>query len=161
MRILAAALAIGLASCVPEQHDQSADWKETFEGEVVAVNGAATSPSFRIAFYSTDADDIPDRYRIASQCIDVGYFDEDRSAFLSGYSPNGSGADRTPEKFRSETAKGHRANCSSDHAVIYRKLVDLMYEGAVLSANGDHARLTSKSGLSADIRRVPQMLLMD
>ena len=161
MRFIATALLIGLASCAPEKNHRADDWKKIFEGDVFAVNGSTVKPSFRIVFYSTDGDDTPNRYRIESNCFDSGYFDKGRGIFLSGSSPDGFGADRMPAKMRRDTADGHRMRCPDDHAVIYRKLIDLMYEGAVLSVDGDKARLASQSGLSAELGRVSQMILVD
>lgn len=151
----------GLAACSPAEPQRSTGWKETFEGDVVAVNDAAVDPSFRMTFYSTDGVGAADRYRITSQCFDVGYFDQDRRVFLSGSSPRGQGADQMSEELRQDMADGPRRRCSSDHPATYNRLLDVTYAGAALTIDGDRARLTSQEGQSIDLVRVPHVMLLD
>lgn len=162
MRVLPVAILIFLlTACSSAEPHREGSWRETFEGNVVAVNDSAVRPSFRITFYSTDGDETPDRYRIDSQCFDAGYFDKDRQAFLSGASPNGQGADQQPEKFLEDSAAGHRRRCPSDHVATYNRLLDVMYEGGVLTFDGREGRLVSKSGRSISLVEVPMVLLLD
>ena len=65
------------------------------------------------------------------------------------------------EKSRREMAEGHRRRCPSDHPVIYNRLLDVMYEGAVLTIDGDKGRLVSQSGASISLVRVPMVMLYD
>jgi len=162
MRLLPVAVLLSLlTACSPAEPQPDDDWRKTFEGDVIAVNDTAVRPSFRMTFYSTDGDETPERYQVSSECFDRGYFDKDRQAFLSGTSPNGQGADQMTEKSRREMAEGHRRRCPSDHPVIYNRLLDVMYEGAVLSIDGDKGRLVSQSGASISLVRVPMVLLYD
>ena len=159
--VTVAGLLVLLTACFPAEPQRSGDWRKTFEGDVIAVNDDPVRPSFRMTFYSTDGDDTPERYRIASECFDAGYFDRDRQAFLSGTSPNGQGADRMSEKHRRDIAEGHRRRCPSDHPVTYNRLLDVMYEGAVLTLDDGKGRLVSQSGGSISLVEVPMVLLFD
>ena len=150
-----------LTACSPTEPQANNDWQKTFEGDVIAVNDATVRPSFRVTFYSTDGDETPDRYEISSECFDRGYFDKDRQAFLSGTSPNGQGADRMSEKSRRDIAEDHRGRCPSDHPVIYNSLLDVMYEGAVLTIDGEKGRLAAQSGASISLAQVPMVPLLD
>ena len=162
MRVVLAAALLGLlTTCAPAEPQPDVDWRKTFEGDVIAVNDTAVRPSFRMTFYSTDGDDTPERYHISSECFDRGYFDKDRQAFLSGTSPNGQGADQMSEESRREMAEGHRRRCPSDHPVIYNRLLDVMYEGAVLTIDGGKGRLVTKTGASVSLLQVSMVLLYD
>lgn len=156
-----AGLLVLMTACSPAEPGRSGEWRKTFEGYVIAVNDRPVRPSFRMTFYSTDGDETPERYRIASECFDVGYFDKDRHAFLSGTSPNGQGADQVSEKARRDIAEGHRRRCPSDHPVTYNQLLDVMYEGAVLALDDGKGRLVSPSGRSVSLVEVPMALLLD
>lgn len=119
-------------------------------------------PSFRITFYSVeDGGETHGRYKISSECIDYGYFDKNRQAFLSGSSPYGAGADRLSEKARQDIAEGNRRSCPSDHAITYNRLLDVMYEGAVLTVDEENGRLSSKSGGSISLVQVPMRFIVD
>jgi len=156
-----AALLVLLTACSPADPHRDGGWRKTFEGNIIAVNDHPVRPSFRMTFYSTDEDETPERYRITSQCFDAGYFDKDRQAFLSGSSPIGFGADKMSEKDRLHMAEGHRGRCPSDHSATYNRLLDVMYEGAVLTVNRDQGRLVSSSGSSISLVEVPMVLLLD
>lgn len=162
MKMVPIAILLGfLTSCSQTEPRRSAEWRKTFEADVVGVNDAAVPLSFLMTFYSTDGDETPERYDISSKCSDSGYFDRDRQAFMSGGSPNGQGTDRMPEKSRRDMADGHRRRCPADHVATYNRLLDVMYEGAVLTTNGDKGRLASQSGGSIDLIRVPMVLFLD
>lgn len=156
-----AGLLVLMTACSPAEPRRSGEWRKTFEGYVIAVNDRPVRPSFRMTFYSTDGDQTPERYRIASECFDVGYFDKDRRAFLSGTSPNGEGADQVSDKIQRDIADGHRRRCPSDHPVTYNRLLDIMYEGAVLTLEDENGRLVSQSGASIRLIEVPMGLLID
>lgn len=161
MRTSLIVVLFGLAACSPAEPRRSTGWTETFEGDVVAVNGAAVAPSFRMTFYSTDGVGAADRYRITSQCFDAGYFDQDRRVFLSSSSPRGQGADQMSEELRRDMADRPRRRCPSDHPATYNRLLDVTYAGAALTIHGDRARLTSQESQSIDLVRVPQVMLFD
>ena len=156
-----AGLLVLLSACSRAENHREGDWRKTFEGNILAVNDQPVTPSFRMSFYSTDGDDTPERYRITSECFDVGYFDKDRQAFLSSSSPRGYGADQMSEKSRRDMAEGARRRCPIDHPVIYNRLIDVMYEGAVLTVDGEQGRLVAQNGASITLVKVPMALLLD
>ncbi len=152
MRVVpVAVLLILLNACSPTERHRDGEWRETFEGDVIAVNDQTVHASFRMTFYSTDGDETPERYRITSGCYDAGYFDKNSQAFLSGASPKGVGADEMSEKGRRDVAEGHRRRCPSDHPVIFNQLLDVMYDGAVLTVEGNDGRLVSQNGGSISL----------
>lgn len=159
--VTVAVLLVLLTACSSAEPHREGGWRKTFEGEVVAVNDLPVRPSFRMTFYSTDGDETPDRYRIDSECFDAGYFNKDRQAFLSGGSPNGQGADQMTEASLQDNAERHRRRCPSDHPITYNRLLDVMYEGAVLTIDGREGRLVTQSGTSINLVEVPMALLLD
>lgn len=162
MRVMAVAiLLVLLNACSPAERHPESEWRKTFEGDVVAVNDQAVHSSFRMTFYSTDGDETPERYRITSVCYDAGYFDKNRQAFLSGASPKGLGADQMSDKDRRDMTEGHRRRCPSDHPVIFNQLLDIMYDGAVLTAEGNDRRLVSQNGGSISLVELPMPFFVD
>jgi hypothetical protein len=154
-------LLIFLSACSSEKTHRDGDWRKTFEGNVLSVNDQPITSSFRMTFYSTDGDETPDRYHIASECFDAGYFDKDRQVFLSSTSPKGYGADKMSEKGRRDMAEGGRRRCPSNDPAVYNQLIDVMYEGAVLTVDGEQGRLVAQSGASITLAKVPMALLLD
>ncbi len=52
-------------------------------------------------------------------------------------------------------------HCPAEDPANFARFVDLMYEGATLEVEGDQARLTTKTGLSAGLARKLTPLTLD
>lgn len=164
IRPLFVASAAIAASCSPAGDQAAAtrpERKEIFVGELVAIQGQPVRSALKFRFYSTDGDEVADRYFLESNCFDGGYFDQRHGAFLSGHSPTGTDTEKSPAKLVQEFAENHKTRRCPDDSANFSRLMDLMYAGATLEIDDEDARLTSKTGLSADLIREPMPMFVD
>jgi len=156
--------ALCVISCSPTKKPQvpkSADI-DVFVGQLVSFNGQPVLSVLKVRFYSTDGDDVADRYWLYSDCSDAGYFDARQGLFLSGHSPKGAGTENVPNSQVQESAQSHKTRrCPPDDPANFSRFLDVMYEGATLTSDDDRARLASKTGLSAEFVREPMALVLD
>ena len=163
IRIASALAALFVSSCssphVPEE--STSQDRDIFVGSLVQINGQPVETVLKVRFFSTDGDDVADRYMLYSDCFSPGYFDQRRGVFLSGYSPIGTDAEKAPTHVVQEAADNHRARRCPDDSANFSQVLDIMYVGASLQIDGDRAKLTSKTGLSAELRREPATFIVD
>ena len=164
IRFVLALSVLVIASCSPAgQADEDARHdRDVFVGNLISLNGEPVESVLSVRFYSTDGDDVADRYLLFSDCRDSGYFDQGQDAFLSGYSPRGTGSENVSPEALQQSAEAHKLrHCPAEDPANFARFVDLMYEGATLEVEGDQARLTTKTGLSAGLARKLTPLTLD
>lgn len=156
--------ALSVMSCSPtkEPRESKSSDIDVFVGQLVSLNGQPVLSALKVRFYSTDGDDVADRYWLFSDCSDAGYFDARQGLFLSGHSPKGAGTGNVSDNEVPEIAQNHKTRrCPPDDPANFSRFLDIMYEGASLASDNDRARLTSKTGLSAEFVREPMALILD
>ena len=155
---------LAVAACTPAPDtvaEPRDDQRDVFVGHLVSFDGQPVESMLRVRFYSTDGDDVADRYFLQSDCFDAGYFDQRHGVFLSGYSPIGTDTEKTPVHLVLEGAERHKTRCPAADSQNYSRFVELMYGGATLEIDGDRARLVTKTGPTAELARVVEPLLLD
>lgn len=145
------------SACAPaadEATDARSNERDVFVGHLVAFDGQPVDSMWRVRLFSTDGDEVADRYFMRSDCFDAGYFDQRHGMFLSGHSPIGTDTEKSRAEVLREAAERHRTRCPADDPQHYSKFVELMLGGATLEIDGDRARLVSKAGSTAELSRV-------
>ncbi|MED5536833.1 hypothetical protein [Brevundimonas aurantiaca] len=132
-----------------------------FVGHLISFDGQPVRSMLLARFYSTDGDDVADRYFLQSSCFDAGYFDQRHGVFLSGHSPIGTDTENAPADVVREGAERHKTRCPAEDSQNYTRFIELMYGGATLKVDGDRAQLVSKTGPTAELVRDIEPILVD
>ena len=155
---------LAVSACSPatyESPERAQEDRDVFVGHLISFDGQPVRSMLRARFYSTNGDDVADRYFLQSDCFDAGYFDQRHGVFLSGHSPIGADTENAPADVVRQGAERHKTRCPAEDPQNYTRFVELMYGGATLKVDGDRAQLVSKTGPTAELVRDIEPILVD